>query len=348
MVLITLKSGRKIGVGQPCYIIAEVGSNWTSLSDCLNSIRLAKLAGADAVKFQLYTYEALYGLPQKFDDPETVKWFKKQGSLVNETKKLPGQLPIHWLPALKEAAQTNEIDFLCSAFSPKLIEAVDPYVEMHKVASSEACHVRMLETYKRIGKPVILSCGGKGESDIAKSLEVLGDTPVILCYCVAAYPSREVNLLMIQSYYERFERPVGFSDHSLDATTIPKVAVELGAVLVEKHVTFIEGNTTPDAGHSLNFDQFKLMCEVIRGKPCDPIGYTREESDMLTKHNRRIIATRDIAPGEKLEEGFNIGIYRSLKEDTKGLSPFAMSRVNGKTSLNLKRAGDSIGPDDFA
>jgi sialic acid synthase SpsE len=321
---ITLKSGRKIGDGCPPYIVGEIGSNWLSLDDCLKSIRMAKLAGADAVKFQAFTREALYG------------------QISND---MSGELPLDWLPKLKACADEHKIDFLCSAFSPELIEAVDPYVEIHKVASSEACHVRMLEKLREIGKPVILSCGGKGEADIGNSLEVLGDTPTIICYCVAAYPAREIDLRQITLLEKRFGLPVGYSDHSLDVLTIPKCAALAGACVIEKHVTFIDAET-PDSPHSLNFDQFKRMVETVNKAECDPIGYTREESDMIKRHNRRLIVTHALQPGDELMEGVNFGIYRSLKDDTKGLSPFHVDRVNGKRVKVALQAGDSIGPED--
>lgn len=326
----TLKSGRKIGPGEPTYVIAEIGSNWTSLDDCLKSIRLAKVAGADAVKFQAYTPEALYG------------YWPEPG------KGLRGEMPTHWLPDLKACADEHKIDFMCSAFSPELVEAVDSFVEIHKVASSEACHVRILEKLRHIGKPVILSCGGKGEADIGNALEVLGETPTILCYCVAAYPAREIDLSMIQRLADRFDRLTGYSDHSLDVLTIPVFAAEMGACVLEKHVTFIDAET-PDSPHSLNFDQFSRMVDKIRKpiRPHDPIGYTREENAMIKRYNRRIIATRDIAPGETFVEGENMGIYRSLKDEAHAFSPFMVDRVNGKVAKVAIKAGDGIGPGDF-
>lgn len=333
--MITLKSGRKIGAGQPAYIVAEVGSNWQTLEDCIKSIRLAKVAGADAVKFQLYTHEALYGLTEPYR--------------TGFSGRIEGVLPPEWLPKLSEAAKEYGIDFMCSAFSPELIEVVDPWVQVHKVASSEACHVRMLEKLREIGKPVILSCGGKGEADIARSLEVLGDTPVILCYCVAAYPAREMDLTMIPQLAMRFKKDVGFSDHSIDASIIPPLAAGFfRACLVEKHVTFIDAET-PDFPHSLNFDQFKLMCDIIRGVKSepDPIGYTREENAMVLRHNRRPIATMPIEVGQELQEGENVGLYRSLKDDTRGISPFEFDRILGRNATRLIQPGEAIGPGDF-
>lgn len=351
------------------YIIGECGSNWSTQDDCLKSIRLAKLAGADAVKFQAFTPQALYGLKLRHCDPcpendgkpavhpnfsdelyaLVMKPFTRTKKLPDGTEYTNGSgyiLPLDWLPAMKAKADEVGIDFLCSAFSPELIEAVDPFVSQHKVASAEACHVRMLETYRRIGKPVILSCGGKGEADIAQSLKVLGDTPVTLMYCVSAYPAQEIDLHVMLLMRDRFKVPVGFSDHSTDVLAIPFQAAEYGATVIEKHVNFVEA-TGPDAPHSINFDQFKRMIDKIQGRHISEIGYTREERGMLLRHNRRLLASAAIEPGVPLVENVNFGIWRSLHEETRGLSPFAIDQVNGKRATRAIAAGEAIGPGDF-
>jgi sialic acid synthase SpsE len=331
--MITLPSGRQIGEGRPPFIIAEVGSNWLTLEDCLTSISQAKLCGADAVKFQAYNPQALYGAPL-------------DGSWTFAPIRLDGQLPLEWLPKLAEKAKAVGIEFMCSAFSPELVDAVDPYVNIHKVASAEMTHVRILEKLRQIGKPVILSAGASGVEDIRAALSTLGPIPVVLMYCVAAYPAREVNLGSIQLLKTQFDRPVGYSDHSVDVGEVPFSAVERGACVLEKHVTFVNA-ITPDSPHSLGGDQFKRMVRRIRDGNYPRLGPTPEERPMILRHNRRLIATRDIPVGDTLQEGINFGIYRSLKDDTKALSPFMIDYASGRAAKNAIMAGDGIGPGDL-
>lgn len=328
-----------IGHGDPCFIIAEVGSNWSTFQDCIHSITMAKACGADAVKFQLYNHRALYGwdaLPSGM---------AADGSFVFTEP--AGSMPVEWLPKLKEHADAVGIEFMCSAFSPELVEAVNPYVNCHKVASAEISHVRLLEKLKQFSKPVILSTGASGDGDISMALEVLGATPCALLYCVAGYPSKSHRLEHIDLLRSRFNRLVGLSDHSLDVFTAPAEAIfQHRAAILEKHFNAIEGLRSPDSEHSLNVDEFKQMVQRCRNNVVIESRQTSEERGMYLKHNRRLIAIRDIQAGDTLSEGHNFGIFRSLKEDTRAFSPFLVNQVAGKTALKPIRAGDGIGPGD--
>lgn len=345
--MIILPSGRKIGEGQPVFIICEVGSNWQTLEDCLLSIRAAKACGADGVKFQLYSSRALYGYVPVEHFPS-------------------GVMDPTWLPRLKAESDRVGIEFMCSAFSVELLNEVDKYVNLHKLASSEMTHIRMLERLREIGKPVLMSTGASGEADIRHALAILmqkeyrktyGDEghyiiskeqlDVIPMYCVAAYPARVINTHMITVMARVFGTPVGYSDHSTDVLMIPWIAQQAGAVVIEKHVTFIEAET-PDSPHSLNEREFRLMVARLRIASL-PSKFTSppEEQSMVLRHKRRLIATRDIEAGEPFKEGVNFGIYRSLKDDTKALHPFAIDQLIGKQAKNKIVAGDGIGPGDL-
>lgn len=351
--MIKLPSGVEIGDGKPCFIIAEVGSNWASLEDCLLSIRAAKAAGADAVKFQIFTPKALYG-----------SWSGFQGTAITEAAVAlagpgtRGHLDPAWLPNLKREADRVGIEFMCSAFSPELVKAVDPYVSIHKIASAEMTHVRILEAVRATGKPVILSTGASGTRDIGEALNILAarntqapdaiPAPVVLMYCVAAYPAREIDLENIRNLRAQFGIDVGYSDHSMDVLQIVSSAVcDYGAVVVEKHFTAFEGDS-PDRQHSVDAYGLKLMVDRVRGHgPASRLGPTREENAMVARHNRRLIATRKIFIGEELIEGQNFGIYRSLENDSHAFSPFLINEVNGKRAKRTIEAGRGIGPGDI-
>lgn len=337
MTEITLPSSRKIGAGHDPFIIAEVGSNWETFEHCKDSINLAKACGADAVKFQLYDKFALYGSKEVLNN---------LAPMYGDKVDMLGQLNPEWLPKLKIKADAAGIELMCSAFSPELQDEVNKHVNIHKLASAENNHVRMLERLRAYGKPVIMSTGASGERDLRASLEILGDTPTVLLYCVASYPAQAVNLDTIPLMQKTFNVSVGFSDHTLDILTIPRMAVEKGACVIEKHVNFF-GVQGPDSPHSLSTDQFKRMVKNIKTPEEPRIGYTGEENEMVLRHNRRLKAIRDIKAGEVFVEGDNFGIYRSLQDDIHAFSPFAVNQVDRAIAKRDINAGQGIGPNDI-
>ena len=334
----------KVGEGQRPFIIAEVGSCWGTFEHVKDSIGLAKNCGADAVKFQFFTPQDLYGFPSHEYEAGVSPWFHHG-----------------WLAGLKQKADASGIELLCSAFSVDGLKAVDPYVSAHKLASSENNHLRMLEWLRDCGKPVLLSTGGSGKSDIGlamatvnglnyKSDEIqkriaevrpLENTRAIPLYCVSDYPAKRINLERVAELKAQYGI-AGYSDHSLDAHEIPYQATRsYGACVVEKHVNFFDVQG-PDAPHSLSREDFKAMCDRLRGNAVAESG----QKEMTTRHNRRLIATKPIQIGEKLLEGVNFGIYRSTTDDLNGASPFMIDKYNGKEAKRLIFAGDSIGRDE--
>jgi N-acetylneuraminate synthase len=326
---IQIKPGLEIGGHHPTFIIAEIGSNWETLDDCLGSIQGAKQCGADAVKFQLLSDGALYGL--------------NEHASFNMRR--------DWFPKLKAKADQVGIEFMCSAFDPYLIDIVNPFVNIHKLASAEMCHVRMLEKFREIGKPLIMSTGAHSAWEIEKAMEVLGPIPLVLMYCVAAYPARVIDLSLINALKYRFKTEIGYSDHSTDVLCIPVMAA-IDACVLEKHVTFFPELETPDRGHSLIPSEFKRMVSRIRGEnPGLELGANNNELDMVFRHNRRLMVIRDIAKGERFIEGENFGIYRAQTfqpyQEGQMLTPFDVNRVHESISTKDLKVGSAIYERDF-
>lgn len=254
-------------------IIAEIGSNWKTIDDCLKSIRLAKQAGADIVKFQFFSEFDLYGSGLKkrqFDEGE--------------------------LKELKNECDKNNVEFMCTAFSPEGYHIIDNYVSKHKIASAEATSPEILECVNSFKKPVIMSTGGMSFSQIKSSLDKLKSmTDITIMYCVGDYPARVIDFGFMDSLRDSFKTIlIGYSDHSIDVLNIPKIAKDRGAVYLEKHVNFCGYKDTDDAPHSLNYDEFRMMVENLNGWP---ITYDPSNKDMKETHQRRLITLSDGSEG---------------------------------------------------
>ena len=317
------------------FIIAECGSNWRTFDECLGSIAVAKASGADAVKFQAFNYESLYGLSPVGELTEVAP-----GEFEAEYSELVGTLPLEWLPTLKAKADEVGVEFLCTAFSPELLAAVDPYVEVHKIASSDAAWPQMLEAVARTGKPILISFNSANRNDerrcdINAELAMNDAIEWVPMLCTASYPADFCDLSEIGDYFR------GFSDHTLGYTATVEAA-RLGAIVIEKHFTAFPDLDTPDRPHSLTPAQFKRMVDIIRRREVES-----EEGAMYLRANRRLIATVDVGEGEALRYGETFGAYRSLVDDTRGLSPFDWEKVEGRRATRAIKRGEAIGEGDF-
>jgi sialic acid synthase SpsE len=224
----------------PSYIIAEIGSNWKNrdepkndLHGCLMSIDYAKACGADAVKFQFYNHEEMYG---------------KKGS---DEFALPGD----YLPRLADFCKKMKIDFLCSAFSVKGLATVEKYVKKHKIASSKVGDPGVIKYIKGSSKDFIVS---DGMFDIPELNNVI---PMI---CAAAYPAQptDYNLYKMHQYCGA-PRGYGFSDHT-QGFGLAEIMRAHGCQYFEKHVNFLGRRDTPDACVSIDSNQFGLYVKAIR------------------------------------------------------------------------------------
>ena len=151
---------RKIGWGQPCFVIAEASSNHGgNFRRAKKMIDVANQAGADAVKFQVFSAETIAANTQ---DPRTIV---RRGVLVKKDTKLidlyrPNELPRSWLPKLADYAKKLGIIFLATPFDEQAVDQLEAVgVPIHKVASYEMQDVPLLRKIAATKKPILLSTG---------------------------------------------------------------------------------------------------------------------------------------------------------------------------------------------
>jgi len=303
---------RFIGEGQPCFIIAEVGSNHgRKLDQAFKLIDVAVQAGADAVKFQTYSAETIYS--KKTPKPEYLK--KKNLSGKNETlwdiiKRI--EMPRDWHKKLADYCRKQGVIFLSTPFDLKAVDELEAVgVPAYKIASFEITHLPLLEKCAKTGKPIILSTGMADLSDIETALEVIDKAShrwpaqVALLHCAINYPPKyaDINLRNMDTLRQAFEVPVGFSDHTL-GHTVAVAAVARGACIIEKHFTLDRKLPGPDHPFALEPNEFKTMVDAIRHTQA-ALGSgikkrTKAEEELYRLARRSLVAACDIPQGIKI------------------------------------------------
>ena len=300
---------RKIGTGQPVYVVAELSANHNQdFAQAVRLIQACKESGADAVKLQTYT-------PDTITIRSDLDYFQIRGGTPWDGRtlhELYGEacMPWDWQPKLKRVADDLGLGFFSSAFDSTAVDFLESIgVPAYKVASCELVDVPLLRRMSRTGKPLILSTGMATIEEIEEAIRTArqsGAGQIALLRCTSAYPapSREMNLRTIPELARRFEVPVGLSDHTMDIA-VPVVAVALGACIIEKHLTLSRSLTGPDSAFSLEPADFKAMVEAVRvaEKSLGEIHFGPTDSDRSTRIFRRsLFVVQAVRQGETFSE----------------------------------------------
>ena len=324
-------AGTTIGANASPYIIAEVGSNFDkNIDKARRLIDVAREAGANAVKFQLFSADVLY---------------PNRDGLYDVFKSI--ELDAEWVPILNKHANDQGLHFMASAFdlgSVSVLEAIN--TPAHKVASSETTNLGFLHKLATTGKPLIISTGMCDMVDIEEAVNVClgaGNDQIILLQCGAMYPlpNELVNLRVIQSLAQRFNCPVGFSDHTLGQVAAV-TAVGLGATVFEKHYTLDKKGMGPDHFYALEPDELKSYVAAIH-EAHEALG--SGEKQMLPKEKelgRRegLYVNRNMAKGETITAADIV-----VKRPAVGLRSRYASMVVGATLIQALNKDQPVGWD---
>jgi len=303
-------AGRRVGPGQPCYVIAEAGSNHNrDLATAHRLIEVAAESGADAVKFQTYTAEGLYARQTPSMTYLEEDGLLDKGESVWELIKRI-EIPWEWHADLAEAATANGITFLSTPFEEAAVDALEAVgMPAYKLASYEINHEPLIARAAATGKPLLISTGMASLGDIERALDVANDAganDILLMHCAINYPPRfeDLNLRAIDTLRTAFGLPVGWSDHT-PGHTADVVAVALGACCIEKHFTLSRDQPGPDHAFALEPDELRAMVAAVRETEA-ALGSTVKrattaEAEMYRLGRRSLVAARAIEPGQALE-----------------------------------------------
>jgi pseudaminic acid synthase len=286
------------------FIIAELSANHNgSLETAIETIRAAKRAGADAIKFQTYTADTIT-LDCKTDDFR-IKGTIWDGKYLYDLYK-DAYTPWEWHEELFRVANEEGLICFSSPFDKTAVDLLEDLNNpIYKIASFEITDIPLIEYVASKGKPIIISTGIAREEDIELALDAcrkMGNEHIVLLKCTSNYPAPidEANLVMIADLAERFNVVSGLSDHTM-GITVPIVATVLGAKVIEKHFILDRSIGGPDASFSLNEEEFTKMVKSVREAEIaiGKVDYTWSDKMLKSREfSRSLYVAVDIKAGE--------------------------------------------------
>jgi N,N'-diacetyllegionaminate synthase len=325
-------AGREVGAGAPTYVIAEAGANHNrDIAIARELIDVASEAGADAVKFQVYSGKALYS-------SKTPRFRYLQGISEKPTCELLEDiaLPRAWIGDLSAHARARAIQFFATPFDTDAVaELCEAGVPAMKIASFEIVDLELIANAAVTGLPLVLSCGMASYGEIDDALDAVarvGGAQLALLRCASLYPSppQIMNLRAMSTMRAAFGVPVGLSDHT-EGIAVALGARGLGMELLEKHFTLDRTMSGPDHPFAIEPEELRQLIAGIRaieqalgnGRLEGPS--TLEAQEMYQLGRRSLIAARDIPAGTQIERE-----HLLVKRPGYGIAPKEIDRVVGR------------------
>ena len=296
-----------VGDGNHPSIIAEIGLNHNgSLKTAKKMIDELVSIGIKFAKIQTYTS----GNSRVSDKVKSANYVEK---ITDQEETLSGLLERCKL------GFEDQIELFSYAKNKSLLLFSTPFdiasadflnneigVPCFKIASVDLVNLPLISHVASFNKPIILSCGMSGLSDIEDALNCIsnqGNPNVILLHCNSSYPAplEKMNLNVIKTLKESFKLPVGLSDHTFGplASTI---AMSIGANIVERHFTLDKYYEGPDHILSSEPDEMKEISNfsnkilTILGNGIKSV--EESEYDNISSQRKGVYALKDIKPNE--------------------------------------------------
>ena len=227
--------GRRIGAGEPVWIVAEIGINHNGDPALARKlIDAARVAGCDAVKLQKRTPELCVPPEQRNRQRET-PWGTMTYLEYRERIEL-GEAEYRDIDA---HCRQQEMPWFASVWDEPSVDFLEPFAPIaYKLPSASLTDHALIRAARRTGRPLVLSTGMSTMDEIRRAIEVAGTEDLVLLHATSTYPCppEELNLRMIETLAAEYPCPIGYSGHEVGLQTTV-AAVVLGAAMIERHIT---------------------------------------------------------------------------------------------------------------
>ena len=312
------------------FIIAEIAqAHEGSLGIAHSYIDALANAGVDAVKFQTHIAEA-----ESSDfEPFRVKFSYEDETRFDYWKRM--EFTLEQWQGLKTHCEEKGVEFISSPFSCAAVDLLEKInVKRYKIGSGEMTNFLMLEKIARTKKPIILSSGMSDWNELEQAIDFLKPfgNELSIMQCTTAYPTvpAQWGLNMIKGMKEKFNIPVGFSDHS--STIVSALAATaLGASMLEFHAVFDKEMFGPDAKASLTISEIKELVVGVK-QITTSLAHNEHKKDVSVFAELKIMFGKSIAINKNLSKGTILKLedLESKKPGNKGISAKDYSMVVGK------------------
>ncbi len=244
-------------------IIAEVGINHNGDVEIAKQlIDVAKIAGADAVKFQKRTIDLVYS-QELLDSPRESPW----GATQREQKE-GIEFSLEEYQEIDSYCNDKGIEWFASAWdleSQKFLRQFD--CKYNKIASAMIVYEDLLKEVASEKKHTFISTGMSEFDKIDQAVEIFGEAncPFELMHCVSIYPmnDEDANLNCIKTLRDRYKCNVGYSGHEV-GLAVSYAAAALGITSLERHITLNRAMYGSDQAASVETAGFVQLVGAIR------------------------------------------------------------------------------------
>jgi N,N'-diacetyllegionaminate synthase len=327
---IVLHNRRPIGDGNPCFIVFEAGPTHNGKDSALELAKAAAESGADAIKFQILNPDRLVS-----DRQQMFKYEVLVDEVSGKTETVEEPLYDILQRRYLNEIEWQEIKTFCDSHGLLFFATIGFLEELQfveklqcdsvKIASADINHWPLISAVAKTGMSIQLDTANATLGEVERAVDIVrqeGNERVIIHQCPSGYPARlpSINLRMIDTLRQMFDKPVAFSDHTPGAD-MDLAAIALGANLIEKTIT--KDRNTRSVEHVFSIETCELPSFIQRIR----------DLEVALGLNRRILSTDERKNRDRIRRS------AFLKRETQAGTP-----IDG-IDVEFRRPGDGIPPD---